>query len=252
MPTTAALIIGSGHLAYRIKRLAAQRGVPATHIRGEAFHADRSEESRLDMVARVLRDVDLEASPAVFLVDETDEHNLELLIALISLKRDLRIVVSFFNANVAPHLQAAHPHIRVLNPAKIAAPAFIAALDEPMEFSLRYTPVPPEKDIPWRLPDGLIRWLVIGFVALITLSTAYFHAAERLTWIDALYFVIVTTATVGYGDINLANSSTLSKVVGITMILCSTFFIWMIFSLTVDRIIKQRVQLSLGRRKSSR
>ena len=28
----------------------------------------------------------------------------------------------------------------------------------------------------------------------------------------------------------------------------STFFIWMIFSLTVDRIIKRRVQLALGRR----
>ena len=35
---------------------------------------------------------------------------------------------------------------------------------------------------------------------------------------------------------------------GIGLILASTCFIWMIFSLTVDRIIKRRVQLALGRR----
>ena len=63
------------------------------------------------------------------------------------------------------------------------------------------------------------------------LPVAYFHLADGLSWLDALYFVVVTTATVGYGDINLLNASALSKFVGIALILSSTCFIWMIFSL---------------------
>ncbi|MEO7454953.1 MAG: NAD(P)-binding protein, partial [Gemmatimonadaceae bacterium] len=47
----------------------------------------------------------------------------------------------------------------------------------------------------------------------------------------------------------LVNASTMSKVVGIALILSSTAFIWMIFSLTIDGIIKRRVQLSLGRKR---
>ena len=48
---------------------------------------------------------------------------------------------------------------------------------------------------------------------------------------------------------SLLHSSTLTKLVGILLLLSSTVFIWMIFSLTIDRIIKRRVQLSLGRKR---
>ncbi|MBL0052208.1 MAG: hypothetical protein IPP29_12215 [Bacteroidetes bacterium] len=54
-----------------------------------------------------------------------------------------------------------------------------------------------------------------------------------------LYFVVVTISTVGYGDFNLQNSTAISKVIGIVLILCSTIFMWLIFSLLIDRIIKK-------------
>jgi voltage-gated potassium channel Kch len=41
-------------------------------------------------------------------------------------------------------------------------------------------------------------------------------------------------------------------VAGILLIVASTFFVWIIFSLTVDRIIKRRVQIALGRRRYTR
>src|SRR5262249_38113836 len=88
----------------------------------------------------------------------------------------------------------------------------------------------------------------LGFAGVLLAATTYFHFAEHLSWLDALYFVVVTTATVGYGDVSLLHSSTLSKLMGIVLILLSTVFIWMIFSLTVDRIIKKRVLMALGRR----
>lgn len=249
MPTNAALIIGSGHLAHRIKRLAQDRGMHATHLDSNAFGRSHGGESRLELVARVLRDVDLAAHPAIFLVDDNDERNLELLIAMVAMDRELRIVAALFNENVAPHLQAAHPHVSVFNPARIAAPTFIAALDAPRSFSLRYAPAPIAKEPRRLVPDRLMRRLVAGFAVIVAAAVVYFHLAEGMSLLNAFYFVVVTTSTVGYGDIALVNATAMSKVVGIALILTSTGFIWMIFSLTVDRIIKHRVQLSLGRRK---
>jgi hypothetical protein len=77
----------------------------------------------------------------------------------------------------------------------------------------------------------------------------YFHFSEQLSWLDALYFVVVTISTVGYGDINLLNSSELSKIIGIVLIVCSSIFIWLILSLLIDRIVKSRAERSLGRKK---
>lgn len=44
-------------------------------------------------------------------------------------------------------------------------------------------------------------WGVAGvLVALVSLSTVFFHLVEKWDWLDSYYFTIVTIATVGYGD----------------------------------------------------
>ena len=200
------------------------------------------------LVAR-LRAIDAGASPAAYLLDDRDDINLQCLIALLSVYPKLPVVLSLFNENIAPHLQAANPNVRVVNPAKMAAPAFVDALDTPLTRAFAYDRPPASVAAVKRADaDPLVRRLSIGFAVMIAVSTAYFKYAEQLSWIDALYFVIVTVATVGYGDISLRGSSTLSKLVGIALIISATCFIWMIFSLTIDRVIKRRVQLALGRR----
>ena len=211
--------------------------------------ADR--DSRFEALRRTLVGVNPESVSAAILVDERDERNLELAIALISMNARLPIMVSMFNENIAPHLNAAHPNLRILNPARIAAPTFVNALDAPLRHDIRYTPTPPAEYRALVRTDMLIPALVGGFAVVLLLATASFHRAEHLSWLDALYFVIVTTATVGYGDITLIHSSVPSKIFGIGLILASTVFIWMIFSLTVDQIIKKRVQMALGRRTHS-
>lgn len=243
------VVIGSGNLARRIQTLARSRGMHVVHLSHRAARAEEHAGSEFGAIGEALDDLDLSDVRAVFVVDDHDERNLEVLVALLSAGRTFTIVASLFNEHVAPHLRAAHPNIHVLNPARIAAPAFIAALDAPLTHALRYIPSRMEEDAVPVSRDRFMRNLVLGFVVLLIGAISYFHAAEHLAWIDALYFVVVSVTTVGYGDVSLLHASTLSKMVGILLLLASTVFIWMIFSLTIDRIIKQRVQLALGRRR---
>ncbi len=245
------ILAGAGHLAHRLRSLATRNGVEIVSLSRESLHPSSAGEPTFEIILRALREIDLDGIACAYLVDERDDANLELLIALTSVHPRLPVVLSLFNENIGPHLQAANPNIRVVNPAKIAAPAFIAALDAPLTHALRHPPVRHADRRSHAPVDSLIARLTLGFLSMLAAATTYFHVAERLSWIDALYFVVVTVATVGYGDINLLQSGVVSKLVGIGLILGSTCFIWMIFSLTVDRIIKRRVQLALGRRQYS-
>lgn len=43
----------------------------------------------------------------------------------------------------------------------------------------------------------------ISIVTIITIGsgTIFYHIVEKLSWLDSIYFCVVTLATVGYGDI---------------------------------------------------
>jgi hypothetical protein len=43
--------------------------------------------------------------------------------------------------------------------------------------------------------------VAVAAVAFITLGATFYHVVEKLTWLDSVYFTIMTIATVGYGDI---------------------------------------------------
>ena len=249
MTAPSILIAGTGHLASRVRALAEARGLHTLPWTDDHGASGSEHSSRFEAIRRALAGTDLTRLSAAVLVDDQDERNLELAIVLTSMHERPPIVAAMFNESIGPHLQAANPNLRVVNPARIAAPVFVAALDRPLEHELRYTPRPHSSAQNRARHDSLIPVLAVGFALVLLVATAYFHAAEHLSWIDAFYFVVVTTATVGYGDISLFHSSTTSKLVGIALILTSTVFIWMIFSLTVDQIIKKRVQMALGRRK---
>lgn len=243
------LVFGEGHLAQRIRALAEARGHAVTVLAYRDVHLGDQLASAVEGITRALSAVGLDALGGAYLVDDRDERNLEVLIALLAINRTFPIVASLFNERIAPHLQAAHPHVRVLNPAKLAAPTFVQALDLPVTRTLRYAPapMPPEPAPPPR--DPIIQRLALAFLALVATAVVFFHVAEGLSWINALYFVVVTVATVGYGDISLLNAGPATKLVGIGLIIGSTVFIWMIFSLTVDGVLKRRAQLALGRKR---
>ena len=241
------LILGSGHLSYRIKKLAIAKGYNVLSFGEDVFQLKDKNGSSYDKIMEVLKEVDLSNLTMAYLVDDTDEFNLQLLISLLSINTNLPITVSFFNENIAAHLKSQHPSLQILNPAKIAAPGFVDALYCTAVHKV-VSPALPKIKQKKRVDIFMIK-LLTSFLFIILFATFYFHFADGLSLLDSLYFVIVTIATVGYGDISLLNSSSLTKVVGMLLILSSTFFIWIIFSLTINRVISKRVQLALGRKK---
>ena len=243
------IIIGSGHLAYKVKKLLAARGYNTRHFPDVPARSSAHHTSTIDILEELFSDVDFPLQCMVYVLDENDEANLEILIALINIRPDTPITASLFNENLRPHLEKLHPTLRILNPARIAAPSFVQAIDELTADGKQRVLRSPRGQESKSGDDSLIKALIFSFGLLILLATFYFHFFEKHGWLDALYFVVVTVATVGYGDISLLNSSPVTKVIGILLMLSSTVFMWVIFSLIIDRMIKKRVQLSLGRKR---
>jgi Trk K+ transport system NAD-binding subunit len=92
------------------------------------------------------------------------------------------------------------------------------------------------------------RLAIVGvmFALLIVGSTLMFNRYLGLNLLDALYFVVVTVATVGYGDINLLEASPPLKVFGIAMIMFGALTLALAFGLVTDAIVGARLLRALG------
>lgn len=242
------IIFGAGHLAFRLKKLFTVKSFDVIHTTFDSINVNNESTSLLENIENYFSTIEIEKVKMVYLIEDKDENNLQLIISLISTYKELPITASLFNENLIPHLQAPN-NLTVLNPAKIAAPAFVALLYKEIDAEHVYTTTNfyDKKETGFSL--SLIQKFVILFFTFLICNIFFFHFYEGLSWIDAIYFVVVTAAAVGYGDISLAKSGVVSKVVDIVLILVSTISIWMIFSLTIDSLLRKRIQLSLGRKK---
>ena len=89
-------------------------------------------------------------------------------------------------------------------------------------------------------------------VAILIIGTAGFMMLEKLSFIDALYFTIVTISTVGYGDIHPTNVA--SKLFGIVLIIIGIgTFLTIVTNVTQilvqrgrDRLRRQRLNMIIG------
>jgi voltage-gated potassium channel Kch len=92
------------------------------------------------------------------------------------------------------------------------------------------------------------RLAIVGvmFALLIVASKLMFNRYLGLSVLDALYFVVVTVATVGYGDINLLEASPPLKVFGIGMIMFGALTLALAFGLVTDAIVGARLLRALG------
>ena len=73
MPGKQVLIVGSGHLARRIRTLASARGYSATHLHRDAAHTADGGVARSTIIERSRHGIDLASHAAIFLVGEHDD-----------------------------------------------------------------------------------------------------------------------------------------------------------------------------------
>ncbi len=84
-------------------------------------------------------------------------------------------------------------------------------------------------------------------VALMCTSVLVFRYGMGLSLIDAVYFMVTTLTTTGYGDITVRNEATWLKVYCSLMMLLGSATIATVYSLITDWIVTARVRELLGR-----
>jgi Trk K+ transport system NAD-binding subunit len=84
---------------------------------------------------------------------------------------------------------------------------------------------------------------------IIILASSFFLAwAMPLSFTDALYFVIATVSSVGYGDINFLKSSDALKYFGCLLMLTGTAIIAILFSSVTEMILLKKIPNIVGGR----
>lgn len=80
--------------------------------------------------------------------------------------------------------------------------------------------------------------MLVGILVVFTAGTVFYRLVEGWTWLESLYFTVVTLTTVGYGD--LAPTTPASRVFTIVLILVGVGYILAFLNLLVKRSTDKR------------
>ena len=75
-------------------------------------------------------------------------------------------------------------------------------------------------------------------ITVVILGTVVFHLLEKWSWIDSLYFTVITLATVGYGD--LTPTTPVGKLVAVIFVISGVG----IFLAFLNKVMERRVERS--------
>jgi voltage-gated potassium channel len=99
------------------------------------------------------------------------------------------------------------------------------------------------------LRDPKIRPLAIWLIALLIVGTNFYRAVEDWSWLDSLYFCVITLATVGYGD--LTPTTDAGKVFTIFYIIGGIGVLVAVVNATVERATARQQRRFHGRADSA-
>jgi Trk K+ transport system NAD-binding subunit len=91
-----------------------------------------------------------------------------------------------------------------------------------------------------------VKFVFASYLSLILLSVILFSAGMNLSIIDALYFTIATTTTIGYGDINLLSAPWIVKLLGSFVMLSGAAILASLFSIITEKLISRRFNQYFG------
>jgi len=100
----------------------------------------------------------------------------------------------------------------------------------------------------WRRAGRINRLLITSLLAVAAVSTWVFSAFGGMHPLNALYFVVATLTTTGYGDINLLKAPAPLKAYGIVLMLAGIGLLAGLYAIIANYIVSARVEALLGRR----
>jgi len=89
---------------------------------------------------------------------------------------------------------------------------------------------------------------VVGYLAFVVLcASLYFSIRLGISALDAVYFVITTITSVGFGDFSLREADGLSKIVGILLMISGVGITAVFFALITNRLVARQRAFEQGR-----
>ncbi len=101
----------------------------------------------------------------------------------------------------------------------------------------------------WKHSAAITKHLLTALLIVSAVSIIVFWTVGHMSPLDAIYFVVTTMTTVGYGDINLQHAPVGLKIFGIIMMLSGAALLATVYAIIADRVLAARVEYLLGRRR---
>lgn len=253
MPIPDVYIFGASHVGIRLARRLVKNGHPVVLF-------DECSRPAEQPAGWEFQSIDFAALPPlgetkmVYIVTDEDKLNIRTALAVRSALPSQQIVITLSQSRLGNKLALHLKNFSSVSPPELAAKTFVNALSLPAPSHAPMTPQTEELHEgsfrKHRNVDPLVLKALLFFAALAGFTTLYFHYQENLSWIDSWYFVVTLMTTVGFGDIGLRNSSSLSKIVGTLLMIASVTNTAIIFALISDSLLRRRLALSFGRKRS--
>jgi voltage-gated potassium channel Kch len=200
------------------------------------------EVTRFDLHPRL---EELGACAAIVIAANDDAKNVDLALTAHQRHPDLPIVVRVFDPVLEGYLVRTAPGIVVNSMSAIASPVIARAIAsvEGGRFDRWDSPL---RIIALRF-DRLFIAVVLLLLALMMFGTAFFGRALRIGPVDALYFVVTTLTTTGYGDFSPKDASSGVKLASVAFMLAGASSVALFFAVMADWVFARRLDLVMGR-----
>ncbi len=196
-----------------------------------------------------MHSIDYQQGDVYYVVFDDDSLNVKISLMLRGKNKNAKIFAMLSQDSLGNKVKKHISYFEFINPAAMASKKFVdAVLEEPM--IKKNTSTYGIKDIKTSFKaDPLIKKASIFIFSLMFISTLFFSFHDKMSFLDALYFTVTMMATVGFGDFSLKDAGTLSKIVGILVMLLSVTGTAIIFALVSDALIRKRSEIILGIKK---
>jgi Trk K+ transport system NAD-binding subunit len=249
------LVLGTGHLVYEALRQLEKDGYQTKHIPSNRFREQEGtpvEEESLDYARAVLEEVGINEASAVCLLDQQDRVNLHLLLAALACEKDIPAIVALRNEEMAYHLRAVHPQVHICNPAKIAVPHFLAALEACSEVKDKeFRPNKLIARFKTKIRSDHLAWhFVWGFLGLFGAGVLFFRITENAPWANCAYLMITIITSVNFNDVALKDNSFWTSVMRTILVFGTWAFVLLTIAFVIDYIVHRHTESFVyGRRK---